>query len=184
MRRRRHRPVVVGEQVDREAASRRRGSFSRAAHRVDQRLRQLLAGRVAVRVQDAREAVPAFAREREVVRVAACLSKLMPQREQLEHALRALLDGDPHGLVVAQPRPADLRVADVRLDRIERLEHRRDAALGVPGVGLVDRVLGQQQDFAPTPTPRSPPASPATPPPMTSTSVNCCGRREALNGMR
>ena len=67
---------------------------------------------------------------------------------------------------------------------VGRLKHRRDAALGVPGVGLVDRVLGEQEDVRPASAAAMAARRPATPPPITSTSVNCCGSRAALNGIR
>ena len=132
-----------------------------AAHLVDERLRQLLARRVAVGVEDARVAVPAFEAERQVVRVAGLLVEMRAPLQQFEHALGPFFDDDAHGLVIAEADADDFRVAHVRFDRIERLEHRRDAALGVPGVGLLDGVLGQQQDFRPAlAPPRSPPAAP------------------------
>ena len=69
--------------------------------------------------------------------------------EQFEHALRALFDDDANGLLIAQSHADDFGVVDVRLDRIERLKHRRDAALGVPGVRLIDRVLGEEKRLRP-----------------------------------
>jgi hypothetical protein len=35
----------------------------------------------------------------------------------------------------------------VRFDRVQRLKDRGDATLGIPGVGLIDGILGEQQDF-------------------------------------
>src|SRR6516162_797986 len=85
-----------------------------AAHRADQGLREFFSRRVAVRVEDSREAVPAFAREVQVVGIADLLVEVRAPCEQLKNALGALLDHDAHGLVIAQTSATDLRIVHMR----------------------------------------------------------------------
>ena len=117
---------------------------------VDERLRQLLAGGVAVGVEDAGEAVAALARERQAVGLGRrpCRS-WRPSESSSSTRSGPSLTTISTAVVVAQARPALLGVLDVRLVAVQRLEHRRDAALGVPGVGLVDGVLGEDEDVRP-----------------------------------
>ena len=86
--------------------------------------------------------------EGQVVRVAGFLVEVRAPLEQFEHALGPFFDDDAHGLVVAQARArrSRCRRRAIRTES-ERLKHRGDAALGVPGVGLLDGVLGEQQNI-------------------------------------
>ena len=116
---------------------------------VDERRGQFLAGGVAVGVNDAGKTVSAFAAKGQVVGIARLLVKPRPPGQQFQHPLRTLFDDDLDGLVVAETGPSVFGVVHVRLIAVGGLEHRRDAPLGIPGIGFGDRVLGDQEHFAP-----------------------------------
>ena len=84
---------------------------------------------------------------------------MVPQESSSSNALRAFLDDDAHGFFIADSRAARSGVLDMGFDAVIRLEDGGDAALGVPGVGLFDGVLGEDQDIGPSFAPRRwPPA--------------------------
>ncbi len=62
--------------------------------------------------------------------------------------LRRLLDGDLHGVAVAEAGPGDEGVLDVERELIVRPEDRGHAALGVLGVALLPVALRQDQHAA------------------------------------
>jgi hypothetical protein len=68
-------------------------------------------------------------------------------RDELTHPLRTLARADLHDHLVAEPGARLERVAHVRLDAIIGGEDGGDAPLGVLGVGLVRRPLGDDDDL-------------------------------------
>ena len=81
--------------------------------------------------------------------VAGFLSKLVPHESSSSTRCGPFLDDDLDGLVIAKPGAAFFGVVHMDSVAVGRLKHRGDAALGIPGVGLVDGVLGEQQDVGP-----------------------------------
>ena len=77
----------------------------------------------------------------------ASRSNSTPERDQLVHAAGALVDEDPHGLLVAQPGAGGQGVGQVQVGRVlVAAEHRGDAALGPAGGRLRQRALGQDAE--------------------------------------
>ncbi len=137
--------ALIGEQVDDERHFRDADGFA-GFDGVDEGLGEFFAGGVAVGVDDAGEAVTPFEAEGEVVGVAGLFVEVGAPGEEFENALGTFLDDDVDGLGVAEAGAADEGVVDVRFDAVGGLEDGGDAALGVPGVGLVEGVLGEDED--------------------------------------
>ena len=51
-----------------------------------------------------------------------------------------------HRAIVAQPRAGGFGIADVHFVAVGGLQDSRDAALGIPGVGLLDAVFGDDKN--------------------------------------
>jgi hypothetical protein len=97
-------------------------------HRGKQRALHLAARQV-VRVYDAVRRVPAFAAEIELPRAVA--RELCAKLYELSNALRALFNEHPNSIFMAESRPGDQRIADVRLEGVVFVDNARDAALRV-----------------------------------------------------
>ena len=70
--------------------------------------------------------------------------ELDPERDQLVHTARPLVDQDAHGLLVAQAGPGRQRVGQVQVGRVlVGPEHGGDAALGPAGGRLRQHALGE-----------------------------------------
>ena len=92
--------VFVGNEIDHKRAGGNSDRFA-APGRVDERLRQLAPSGIAEGMNDAREAVAAFAGESQVVGVALLAIEVSAPGEQFEHALRAFGDSDLDGPLIA-----------------------------------------------------------------------------------
>lgn len=118
------------------------------AHRADQGAGQFFTGGVAQGVQNARKTMAPFARKSQTMRITWLFIKIDAPVQQFQHPPRALLNHHLHGGKTVQPRPAGQCVADMQLQTVFRLQNRSNAPLGVPSVGFVDDILGQDQRFA------------------------------------
>ena len=137
--------MPAGHQVDRDPV-RQQGDVGAGSRRVEQGRLDRPAGRV-VNVNDAPVGVAALARQMPAVRTAVL------SRVERHAQLRQPLDGGGraaddvfHHLDVVQPCPRDHGVADMRLEAVARLQHRRDPALRPGGRALVQASLGQDGD--------------------------------------
>ena len=135
--------VVVGDQIDREDMLHHMDAGI-LPYLADQGLGDPAPRRVAVGVGDAGVAVSAFQRDVDLavdpVELRAPLVKLP---DQLRPARDHQLDDAP----VAQSAAGLERVGDMVFDPVLAAQHRRDAALCVPGVALVQRPLADQRDI-------------------------------------
>ena len=96
-------------------------------------------------VHDAPVAVAPLAGEVQVLGVVAVAGELHPLRHQPFDRPAAALDHEPDGIVMAQARPGDVRVADVVLVGVGSVQDRGDPPLG-PARGPVEElVLGHQR---------------------------------------
>src|SRR5262249_3377671 len=68
--------------------------------------------------------------------------------DELPHRGRALAHAQAHDVLVAEPLTDGERVAHMRLDRVRRVEHGRDAALRPVRVRLVGGALRRDEDLA------------------------------------
>ena len=112
---------------------------------LEQRALDLLAGHVR-RVHDAVLGVPALPRQ--VQRTARPPRKLASKRDELVNRVFPLGAHHVHRRLVAEEIARDLRVPRVLLRGVVRIDHRRDAALGVVCAPLVRHILGHHRDFA------------------------------------
>jgi len=67
--------------------------------------------------------------------------------DQFNDTLRTFFDDKPDGLLIAKPDTDDFGVLDMRLNRIQRLQHRGDAALRPPGIRSLRSLFRNEQDF-------------------------------------
>src|SRR3981081_494301 len=72
--------------------------------------------------------------------------ELRAHLDQLAHPHRAFGNRHPDRFLSTETRSRDQRVLDVLLEAVLGSEHRRDAALGVRGVGLGPAPLREQGD--------------------------------------
>ena len=137
---------------------------------------------VAHGVDDAVAAVPALASEGQMV---ADVVELGAPVDQLLDALRRFANHvlDDLGIAQARRRRRACRRRGSRSGR-SGAEHGGDASLGVVAIGLLHAVFGDDDDREAADRPPRRPASPASPPPMISTSVKKCGTRLGWNGTR
>ena len=110
-----------------------------------------LAPRHVLRVGDAPRAVSPFEVQIEVgvvLPLPRCPVEVRADGLQRPDALRPLLHAHLDGSLVAEPGSGDERVLDVRLERVLRVEDRRDPPLRVLRVRLVARALRDEDDVA------------------------------------
>ena len=105
---------------------------------------------------------------------------MAPSSTRYRMAAGRLGDERPHGRLVAQPGAGLEGVADVVLERVARVEHAGEAALGPRGRTGVERVLGDDQHRSHRDGPRGRRRDPAAPEPSTTTST--CRSHESQPG--
>ena len=118
----------------------------RFAHARDERARDLGAGLVAVRVDDAVLRVRRLASQLQMaggIEIEVGAGDL-----QLAHARRPFFDEHLHGGRVAERGAGGQRVAPMELRRIAGAERGGDAALRVGGRAVEERPLGDEHDVA------------------------------------
>jgi hypothetical protein len=136
-------PVGQREQVEDERV--REGRDPRVVeHGRRHRALDLVAGRVALGVDDPRVAVAALARE--VDQAFGRAVELRPHLQQALDRLRPAADDALDRLALGEPAADAQRVGDVRVEAVRGGEDRGESALGVDGVGLAQLRLGDQGD--------------------------------------
>ncbi|TPW20274.1 MAG: hypothetical protein FD126_1847 [Elusimicrobia bacterium] len=105
---------------------------------LDQGALDLAAGQVPG-MEDAALGMPAFEPQ---VRAVVAAAEFDPRLDEAPHAVGAVRDDGAHHVLPAQAGSGLQRVADVRLEGVRRVGDRRDAALGVGGVGAHQLVFG------------------------------------------
>ena len=138
-------PSVLDEEIEGEPALEH--GPGRLVGGIDQCPLHFGAGRRPSGVHDARVGVPALARQSE--EPAGLPIELHPQRDQLVHAARALVDQDPHRFFVAEPGPRRQGVGQVEVGGVlVAAQHGGHAALRPPGGRLREHALGQDAERA------------------------------------
>ena len=110
-----------------------------------QRPQNFAAGGISVGVKNARAAVGAFARERQLGAVAV---KAHAPVDELMDLLRPFLHQHAHGFFAAKPVAGQQRVVQVKRDLVVFAERRGNASLGVLGAGFIQIVLGEHKNAA------------------------------------
>jgi hypothetical protein len=106
---------------------------------------ELLARRIAVRMDDASMAVPAFATQLQTI---ALPIKLATPFKQFRNSFRALTYDRFDRPFIAKTLPRHQRVLNVGLDAVVFTEDRSDSSLRVGGVALVKVIFGDDKDGA------------------------------------
>ena len=133
-------PSALDEEIEGEPAL--EDGPRRPVGGIDQRPLHLGSGRRPSGVHHARMGVPALAGQGE--EPAGLPIELHPQRDQLVHPARALVDQDPHRLFVAEPGPRRQGVGQVEVGGVlVPAQHGGHAALSPPGGRLRQHALGQ-----------------------------------------
>ena len=114
----------------------------RPSHLLGQGLLYVLAGGISSSVEDARQAVGTFPTQSDLA-VAGVEGN--PPLNQLGHPLRAFIGQDLHRRRVAKTGPGRQGVLHVQRRGIARSHRCGYAALGVPGVAVVNPALGHNQ---------------------------------------
>ena len=137
--------IALDEQLDREPPL---AHLDRVAdvHRFDQRAFDLGAGRVATRVHDPRERVPAFAGQEQLRALGRRLGvEVRAETRQLAYPVGTFGHEDAHRVGVAEACARGQRVDEVQIRRVGRGERGRDAALCVPRGRVRELTLGQDE---------------------------------------
>ena len=134
-----------GQEVEREAAVEEPDAGMRAARR-EQRARELAAGGVAIGVHDPPARVAALAGQREPAPFVA-IEAHAELDEPLDLA-RSLVDERAHGVDAAQPGARGEGVGHVLRRGVVVGEHGGDPTLRPRGVGLLEIILGDDDDLA------------------------------------
>ena len=139
--------LLARDQVDRQVVLEDR-DVRLLGHRGQQGALDLAAGDV-LGVEDAALGMAALSAEVQLARAVGAgnlaLGKVHAQLDQLRNPRRAFLDDRADGRFLAQARAGLQRVAHVQLEGVLLAGHRRDAALGVVGVGLGAVLLGDDR---------------------------------------
>ncbi|MNC34489.1 hypothetical protein D3C75_829240 [compost metagenome] len=110
-----------------------------------QRTDNLRSGCVTVSMKDTPHAVGPFLGQSQL---AVLQIKLGPQLDEIPDALRPLLDQHIHGSMITKACPGNQRVLAVVRKGILIGNYSRDAALGIAGIALGERLLGDHQHLA------------------------------------
>jgi hypothetical protein len=135
----------------------------------DQRAADLSPRGIAVRVEDARQRVSAFAGAEQF---AGLLIKARAPLDQLRHAHRALGHQSLGGGAINDAIAGIYGVFQMERDVLVALHGDGDSALRVVGVGLAERLLGDHQNLAVGGPVRLAARRPATPAPITRKSTS------------